>query len=167
MSNCLSPDTTYYYRIVAVDPENRRGPPSEAVPVRTLPADQNNRPPEPAKGLHVVSVSPLQSCDFLTLWFYANIEPDIVRYEIHRAETPDFDPSDATRVGKVDLAEEVQYDTLWGVHMQNPRREYDRQTFRDEKVQPGKTYYYRVCAVDAAGQHGGFSECVCGETKTP
>ncbi len=167
ISNCLAPDTTYYYRIVAVDPYNRRGPSSAAVAVHTRSAEQGNRRPEQVKGLHVVPVSPLQSCNFLTLWFYSNIEPDVTGYEIHRAETPDFSAVDATRIGKIDLAVQIQYDTLWGVPMRNPLREYDRQMFRDATVQPGKTYCYRVCAVDAAGQRGGYSECVCGRTKEP
>ncbi|MBN2294645.1 MAG: hypothetical protein JXM70_19610 [Pirellulales bacterium] len=166
ISSCLLPKTAYYYKIVPLDRNNRRGPPSESVAVRTLSSTQNNRRPEQVQGLHVFQVSPLEKCNFLTLWFYSNIEPDIVGYRIHRSTKPHFSPDENTFIGSIELSKEIQYDTLWGVHMKNRLDEYDRQLFRDETVEPGKTYYYRVCAVDAAGNCGEFSKTAGGRTES-
>ena len=44
-------------------------------------------------------------------------------------------------------------------------REYDRQVVADETAAHGTTYYYRVCAVDEAGQRGEFSEESSVKTK--
>lgn len=43
--------------------------------------------------------------------------------------------------------------------------EYDHQMYGDKNVQPQTTYYYRVCAVDAAGQRGAFSKETVATTK--
>ena len=37
--------------------------------------------------------------------------------------------------------------------------------FQDKTVEPGNTYYYKICAVDAAGQKGAFSEETSVATK--
>lgn len=165
VSNRLAPETTYYYKVAAVDRWNRRGPASAQTVVRTLSAKQADRPPEPVQGLHVVQVSPLEACNFLALWFYSNIEPDVVAYHVHRGASPGFEPTDGNRIGKIDLAEEIDYDTLWGVHVRQRLGEYDRQIYRDENIQPGTTYYYKVCAVDAAGNRGAFLPAASGQTK--
>ena len=43
--------------------------------------------------------------------------------------------------------------------------DYDHMMYLDESVQPMTTYYYRVCAVDVAGQRGEFSHEVAATTK--
>ncbi len=43
--------------------------------------------------------------------------------------------------------------------------DFDHQMYLDTAVEPTTTYYYRVCAVDAAGQKGPFSREVRATTK--
>lgn len=154
LRSCLSPKTTYYYRVVPVDRVNNLGTPSDAAPVTTLSSTKANLPPIAVEGLRAILVSPISKDNFVNLLFRTSCEPDVVRYEIYRG----------TQSGRGALAGVVNSDDI------PPRsggygesqilykvKEYDHATFADHAVEPGTTYYYKIRAVDSAGQEGPFS----------
>ena len=52
----------------------------------------------------------------------------------------------------------IKRSTVYGhVPIDHRAADYDHMMFQDDAVQPDTTYYYRVCAVDAAGRQGPFS----------
>ena len=102
LRSCLSPMTTYYYRIVPVDCLNNPGTPSAVAPTTTLSSEQANLPPIAVEGVRPILVSPIsKKFNFVNLLFRTSCEPDVERYEIHRSTTPCFKAGDNTRVGTV------------------------------------------------------------------
>ena len=75
----------------------------------------------------------------LSLFFPANPESDIAGYNIYRSTDPDLPKSQWTKLNAALLT---------------------RTTFQDEKVEPGKRYYYYLTAVDEAGNVSAESEVV-------
>jgi len=66
-------------------------------------------------------------------------------------------PDDSTQIGEV---RSDFVDDGWKGHRAQdpyPVKDYDHAIFADKAVEPDTTYYYRVCAIDAAGQKGPFS----------
>ena len=166
INNRLEPGVTYYYRVAAVDRWNNRGPLSPAVKATTLPSSEKNVPPLPVEQLRAVRVSDLADYGYLNLLWRSNCEADIVRYEVHRGTRPGFTPNESNRVGTVDVDTVLPGVRAYGrVPVDHRLGDYDHQMFADENVEPVKTYYYRVCAVDAAGQRGPFSAEVSIQTK--
>ncbi len=123
----LELDTAYRYFVAAVTADNLQGPVSAPVVVRTL--RENRTPPAPVEELGVVRRAP----DRLILYWRKSPEPDVARYFIHRAESAEFQATEATLVA-------VQ-----------PPTDRFLQIYADPNLQPGKTYYYRVFAEDWAG----------------
>lgn len=66
----------------------------------------------------------------LAIFFAANKEPDIAGYNIYRSTDPDLPKQNWTRLNPTLLT---------------------RTTFQDDRVEPGRTYYYYVVAVDKTG----------------
>ncbi len=75
----------------------------------------------------------------LSIFFPANPEGDVAGYNIYRSTDPDLPKSQWTKLNAALLT---------------------RSTFQDEKVEPGKRYYYYLTAVDTAGNVSGESEVV-------
>ena len=114
-------------------------------------------------------VSPIsRHHNLINLLWRTNCESDVRTYEVHCSTRPGFAPDESTRIGIVEADTVVKGSTDYG-HVPADHRlgEYDHMMFLDETVQPRTTYYYRVCAVDAAGQ----GDRSCGEasarTKDP
>jgi len=143
LNNRIKPGTTYYYAVRAVDRYNNLGALSAQVKVTTLKPDQKNLVPNQVEGLYAVHVSPSGPYNYLHLWFYSNCEQDILAYEIHRSTTKSFDPGIQTLVATLELNTELSL--------------LNRQMYTDRDVEENTGYYYRVCAVDSAGQKGPFS----------
>ena len=80
----------------------------------------------------------------LAIFFAANKETDIAGYNIYRSTDPDLPKQNWTKLNQTLLT---------------------RTTFQDDKVEPGKTYYYYVTAVDKAGNISPPSEV--GSEKAP
>lgn len=80
----------------------------------------------------------------LAIFFAANKETDIAGYNIYRSTDPDLPKQSWTRLNQTLLT---------------------RTTYQDERVEPGKTYYYYVVAVDKAGNVSPPSEV--GSEKAP
>ena len=88
--------------------------------------------------------APEPSSARLAIFFAANKETDIAGYNIYRSTDPDLPKQNWTRLNQTLLT---------------------RTTFTDDKVEPGKTYYYYVTAVDKAGNVSPPSEV--GSEKAP
>ena len=168
INNRLEPATTYYYRVAAVDRWNNVGPASPAVAATTLKSSEKNLPPRPVECLRAVLVSPMSRFNVVNLLWRTACESDIRRYEVHRTTTPGFQPQAGTRIAVVDADAVLQGGREYG---QTPiayrLREFDHQMYLDKDVQPMTTYFYRVAAVDTAGQIGPFSDEVQITTKGP
>lgn len=78
----------------------------------------------------------------LSIFFPANPEPDVAGYNLFRSDDPSVPLPDWTLITAVPLA---------------------RTTFQDERVLPGKRYYYYVVAVDRSGNKSAPSATVSEE----
>jgi len=158
-NNCLQPETSYFYKVCAVDRANNGGEPSETVTGTTLSSDQQNEVPLKVAGLKVAHVSPNDSHNVVSIWFYTNVEPDINHYRIYRSLTPAFEARDNNLVVEIDAIDTIvhtlphKFDTVT-----RQSGDYDRQLYVDEDVEYGQRYYYKACAVDNSGQSGPLSD---------
>jgi hypothetical protein len=158
INNRLEPKTTYYYRIAPVDQANNEGPICAPVAATTLDPKEKNMVPLQVQCLHAVMVSPLAPFNFVNLLFRTSCESDVKTYEIHRSTQPGFQPDDTTRIGWAEADAIIKGSQAYGhVPMDYRAGDYDHMMYEDSDVQPRTTYYYRVRAVDTAGQKGPFS----------
>jgi hypothetical protein len=142
-----------------VDRWNNESPASEAVKATTMKSSEKNARPNRVECLSAVLVSPMAERHRVNLLFRTNCESDVASYEIHRSITPGFTPGERTRIGRVDAGAIIKGSTAYGRAPIDRRvREYDHAMYQDDAVEPLTAYYYRVCAVDAAGQAGPFSD---------
>jgi len=156
--NTLEPKTTYYYRVVVVDRWNNLGPPSAAVRVTTLSPKQKNLPPLKVEGLRAILVSPISAHNFVNLLFRTACESDIASYEVHRSINTGFVPDATTLMGGVKSTDVIKGSEEYGhTAIDYPVKAFDHAMFADHTVLPGKMYFYKICAVDKAGQKGPFS----------
>jgi chitodextrinase len=158
INNRLEPATTSYYRVSSVDRWNNEGPLSAPFAATTLKSSQKNMRPLRVECLRAILVSSISPHNFVNLLFRTSCEPDVHRYEIHRATRAGFEPDASTRIGVADADAVVKGSPVYGhVPIDHRQGDYDHIMFHDDAVQPATTYYYRVCAVDTAGQRGPFS----------
>jgi len=97
-------------------------------------------PPAPPKPLTIASINSLVS-----LFWPLSAEPDVVGYNVYRAEDENDQPEKWVKL--------------------NPEL-HKTASFRDDKVQVGKKYFYQITAVDAYGNESARSETVS-ETVAP
>ena len=162
-SNRLDENTKYYYRIAAVDHSNNEGNISEAIESKTFSKMFADAKPEKVKGVYAVHVSPLSPENYINLWFYTNFEKDVDEYRIHRGETKNFIPDESNLIN-VHIPSEHTID-FNGTYNAS---ELNRQMYADETAENNKVYYYKVCAVDAKGQKGEYSNpAECKMTVVP
>ena len=166
INNRLEPATTYYYRVAAVDRWNREGPASPAVAVATMKPSEKNMLPMAVERLIAIPVSPISHRNAVNLLWRTNCESDVRSYEVHRSTAAGFAPSDATRIGLVDV-QSILVGSFGdvGTPIDYHLAEFDHQMYFDTAIEPLTTYHYRVRAVDAAGQKGPFSQEVQATTK--
>ena len=139
----------------AVDRWNNESPASAAVKATTLKSSEKNALPNRVERLSAILISPLGQHEHVNLLFRTNCESDVVRYEIHRCGTPGFVPGEKTRIGEVDADAIIKGSTAYGhTPIDRRLREFDHIMYQDNAVEAFSEYYYRVRAVDAAGQKG-------------
>ena len=168
INNRLEPATTYYYRVSAVDRWNNEGPLSSAISATTMKSSEKDMAPLRVECLRSVLVSSLSKFNFVNLLFRTACEHDVTHYEIHRATVPGFSADDHTLVGKVNSQDVPPRSGGYGeTQIRYMNSDYDHLMFPDDTVQPATTYFYKVRAVDAAGQKGPFSMETSVRTKDP
>ena len=149
INNRLEPETTYYYRVAAVDRWNNRGPVVRGRGRHDAEIGQKHMAPLRVECLRAILVSPIAPYRFVNLLFRTNCEPDIVRYEVHRSTRPGFTPDDSNAIGTVEADAVIKGSTEYGHTPADYRvREFDHAMYEDDSVLPDGTYYYRVRAVD-------------------
>jgi fibronectin type 3 domain-containing protein len=162
----LEPDTTYYYRIAPVDRWNNQGTVSQPIAVKTLRTSERNAVPLQVQALHAILISDLTPQNYVNLLFRTAPESDVHLYEIHRSNQPAFEIDASTRVGVADANGIVKGSKEYGhVPIDHRMSEYDHMMYQDDTVRPSTTYYYRVCAVDNAGQRSPCSAVASVRTK--
>ena len=119
--------TTYYYHVAPVSNDNNQGAPSPRVAVTTRTA--NTSAPAPVEGLGVVR----RAKDRLILYWLTSPEPDVARYRIYRGDTENFSLAGKSPLATVESAR------------------FFLQTYIDNGLAPGHTYYYQVLPEDWAG----------------
>ena len=162
----LEPDTTYYYKIAPVDRWNNQGPVSPPVAVKTLRSSEKNAIPIQVQALRAILISDLAPFNYVNLLFRTAPESDVHLYEIYRSEQAAFEIDPSTRVGVADANGIVKGSKEYGhVPIDHRLGDYDHMMYQDNGVKPATTYYYRVCAVDNAGQRGPCSAVASVRTK--
>ena len=143
---------------------NIQGPASEVIESVTLASQQKDLVPAKVQGLHAVHVSPITNDNYLCLFFYSNIESDVVRYQIYRSKKEGFQPVASDLIGEINVSQIIKHTTPHGFNtVQRHLSEFIQQMYADESVEPDTDYYYRVCAVDRGGNQGEFSDEVSGK----
>ena len=148
----------YYYKVQAVGTNNRPGEISSEISVKTKKSEEVNEKPNKVLGLVSTLVSPITDHNYVGLYFYTNIENDINKYIIYRSTEKGFVPASKYVLAEMDVTQEIEHVTPHGfAKVTRPLKAYNRQLFVDEDIQPFTTYYYKVAAMDDAGQIGDFS----------
>jgi len=133
----LSPGSTYYYRVSVTNDADLEGAPSSQVTgTTTAPADTT--PPGQVTGL----TTNVMSDDQINLTWTASSASDLNHYDVHRATTSGFTPNTGNRI--------IQPTT---------------NSFNNTGLEPSTTYYYKVAAVDNAGNIGTYSSQASGTTS--
>lgn len=159
INNYLEPGSVYYYRICPVSSGNIRGPASMVIRSSTLPSALKDLPPGKVEGFHVVHVSPITNDNYLCLFFYSRIESDVERYLIFRSRKQGFIPAEKDLIGQINASQVILHTTPHGFNTAKRKMsDFIQQMYADESVEPNVEYYYRVCAVDRAGNRGEFSD---------
>ena len=153
--NVLEPGTRYYYRVMPVGVDHRKGDPSPEIQVATKTSTEKNMAPDKVLGLVTTLVSSLSEHNYVGLYFYTNVEKDVNQYNLYRSKDKGFTPDAYNLLAKMDVTEEILHVTphRFG-QVTRQLKEYNRQLYVDEDVEPFTTYYYKVVAVDDAGQQG-------------
>ena len=159
INNRLEPETTYYYKVSAVDRWNNEGPRTDSVAVKTLKSTEKNMTPLQVACLRAIHVSPVAPHSYVNLLFRTNCESDIASYEIHRSTRSGFTPDDSNQIGVVEAEAIIEGSKEYGRTPVDYRvREFDHAMYQDDAAEPGVVYYYKVSAVDRAGQNGPYSD---------
>ena len=151
----LEPNTTYYYKVCAVDNLNNEGPASNVVKVTTPASSVANSTPSRVLGIRGYLVSNVGHNRFAALWFHSNPESDVKTYRIFKSLKSDFKPEKADSYEDLDVSQVFKHTTPHGFKtLYRKLNEYDAQVYTDESVENGKTYYYKVVAIDNMGKAG-------------
>ena len=131
MDTGRTPSTTYYYRVAAVDNAGNIGTPSdERSGTTTSGADT---PPARVTGLTVAPAAGDAGRTQLDLAWTANTEPDLNHYNVYRGTVVGFPVTPGTTP---------------------PLATPTTNSYMDTGLTPSTTYYYKVAAVDNAGNIG-------------
>ena len=142
-STGLSPSTTYYYKVAAVDTAGHIGSTSSGKSGKTKPGVGNDTtPPAQVTGLTVSTVSTSQ----LNLAWNKNSESDFDHYNVYRGTSDGFSVTPGVT---------------------SPAGTPTANSYSSTGLNPSTTYYYKVAAVDKTGNIGQLSSQVSKTTATP
>lgn len=165
-NNFLSPATQYHYKVQAVGKNNRLGKISSVLTVETKKSEEVNEKPKQVQGLVSTLISKITNHNYVGLYFYTNLETDINKYVVYRSTEKGFVPNESNILGEMDATQSIEHVTPHGfARATRQLKEYNRLLFVDEDIQPFTTYYYKVAAVDKAGQIGSASREVSTTTE--
>ena len=122
-SDRARPAGTWYYRVVAVDGAGNSGAPSGQASAAVV-APPDRQPPSAATKV----VATVSGADVALSWTGSTDNVRVITYEVHRWATPKYAPSAADKIADVTSG-----------------------TAYTDAARPAGTWYYRVVAVDAAG----------------
>lgn len=128
----LTPGTTYYFRVLAIDSSNNEGPYSSAVsaiPGSTGGALSDGSPPASSPAATVTS-----GIGYLAVRWTAITNADYVTYEVHLSTSNGFTPNAGTKVQEVDGTSVVLTNDVAGATLVY-----------------GTTYYVKIIAKDRDG----------------
>ncbi|TES84113.1 MAG: hypothetical protein E3J91_00125, partial [Hadesarchaea archaeon] len=114
----LSADTTYYYKVTAVDTSNNESDPSAQASATTL-TPEDTTPPAAPTGLTATAVSSSQ----INLDWNNNSEGDLDHYHVYRSTTSGFTPGAGNFVADTSVS-----------------------NYSDTGLSASTTYYYKVTA---------------------
>ncbi len=117
----LSPETTYYYKITALDHSENEGPESNQASATT--SEQDLTPPAIPTGL----TSSVLSSSRIDLNWNDNSESDLANYIIYRSTSPGFTPSSQNEIATTIVSQ-----------------------YTDTGLIQETTYYYKIVAVDSS-----------------
>lgn len=165
-SNIINPSTTYYYKIIPVNKYNKPGVCSDVISVCTLSDSVVDDLPHKVQGLNATRISSISGHNYVALYFYTNIENDVVKYEIYRGKNSSFTLDEASKIGEVDVNEKIDHTTPHGfARVVRKLGDYCSQLYIDQDVEAFTTYYYCVVPVDNKGRRGESSDFVSVKTK--
>lgn len=127
----LDYDTTYYYRISAYDNDNNESDTSSAIYYST----GNSDPPDPPTGFTVYGYNLTEGSPYIKLSWQSNTETDLSHYNIYKSDDPQI---------------RVQPSCF----LDSTKDEY----FRDDSIEVGIKYYYKITAVDKEPWEGNASD---------
>jgi len=163
----LEPNTTYYYKVSAVDNQNNESPLSHELKVVTADPSVSNSKPSKVLGVRGYLVSNVGHNRFAALWFHSNPESDIKYYRIFKSLKPGFKSEEADSYEDLDVSLVYKHTTPHGFKtVYRHLYEYDAQVYTDENVESGKTFYYKVVAIDNMGNTGEVSNEVAVKIET-
>ncbi|MBD3231029.1 MAG: hypothetical protein GF329_22810, partial [Candidatus Lokiarchaeota archaeon] len=133
VDNNVTDGITYYYRISAEDEVPNEGNYSD----QESGVSSNIIPPSKVVGEQIIIVSNSQ----LDIIWALNSESDMLNYSLYRSTTSGFTPNSSN----------------WLANVSHPQNYYN-----DTGLILNQTYYYRISAIDNAGNEGEFSSEVAG-----
>jgi fibronectin type 3 domain-containing protein len=142
----LSPSTKYYYRVAAVDNAGNVGRLSSQVSATTT-SGSSGPPPDTTPPAQVTGLSAsAQSSTQINLGWNSNTESDFNHYNIYRGTSSGF-----------------------GVNLgvTQPAGTSNANSYSSTGLSPSTTYYYKIAAVDNAGNIGALSSERSATTLAP
>ncbi|MBI3039484.1 hypothetical protein HYY75_10665, partial [bacterium] len=130
----LKPEKRYFFKIVAA----RQNRPSETSPISnfiTKSVLEDTFPPETPRG---IAAALTEQPNQITISWVGNTEPDLRGYKVYRSDYP---PSGFSAINNVTVPK-------------------GSERYVDVALVTGKKYFYRVSAVDQAGNEGSSSDIV-------
>ncbi len=130
----LTPSTTYYYQLIAID---IYGNPSVSSMEESATTTKDTNPPLAPIGLIIEKINPTS----IYIDWSDNIEPDIEKYSIYRSITPGFMPDSTNFIINTSISQ-----------------------YFDTGLTPDTTYYYVIIAIDIYNNPSGPSLEVSAKT---
>jgi hypothetical protein len=132
----FAPGETFYYRIQPVSDHHVAG--DSSIVVHAALMNENVSPPNPVRGLMAMQLKKLAGNNRVAVQWEKPADRDIAAYNIYRSTTQGCPPLPENKVTPFVVLQQFH-----GTYME---------VYTDQfMLEPGQTYYYRVCPIDSAG----------------